>query len=172
MKKNIRNSVLVILVLILCYTIIWLQSYSRAKEYYIMAMDNYNNGDYMVALKGEKTQKEDGSGYTYIGGFQQALEVFEGDYAYPKPSITHKANEMSIQIIVSMDMEESNRTFKTYFGIDNRFLPEIMLHIGDLHLQGGSEKKAKKAYEMVMEAFERYDGMKDAAVQRINELEQ
>lgn len=170
MKKKIYGILILIIIIGIGYSSIWLKSYNQARRYYVQAMENYNNGHLSIALKGDVIKNPESSGYTYIGGFQQALEIFESDYAFPKPSISEKSKVMVYRIISEMDLNTGQSIFKANFGKDNRFLPEILIRIGDIHLSNNDEKKAKEAYQMVIDAFERYREAYDIATKKLEDL--
>lgn len=153
MKKYLVIVMILALVISTAYASSWMKSYMKARAYYADAMENYNNNELGISLKGKKVQKEDGSGYMYSGGFQQSLEVFEGEFAFPKPALIESAEDMCIRIIQEMDEEEAKTLFKSYFGIDNRYLPDVMIHLGGLYEEKGDKKRAKDTYSMVVDAF-------------------
>lgn len=152
--KKHRLFTLIILVILITYTWVWVQCYVASKSYYRNAMDNLNNGKYITALKGDRVLSEDNSKYVFIGGFQQVVEIWENPYAVPKPKLYTEAKEKITFIIKEkIDIQAGEEAFQTYINLDNRYLPEILLHVGDLYLQKGDKKSAKEIYTVVKDAF-------------------
>lgn len=171
MKRKMTIVLLVLLVVLIGYGSVWVDSYYRARDYYIVAMNNYNSGNKIAALKGEKVLNSDGNGYVYLGGFQQSLEVFESPFAIPKPALIDKADTMCTRIISELDLEDSKSVFKKYFGINNRYLPEILIRMGEIYEEEGMTAKAKETYEMLRDAFGQNDSIRQLAEDKLELLE-
>ena len=171
MKKKLIIAGLILVILVGSYGIAWFKSYDRTVTYYNNAMENYQNGDYASALKGTKRLKDDKSGYEYLGGFQQAMEIWESKYAFPKPDIAEAAENMAQTLISELDAKACNTIFQTYFRKDNKFLPEILIRMGDLQMEEGQLEKAKDTYEMAMGTFGHLPEVAEMISAKLEELE-
>lgn len=171
MKKKLIIGGLVLAFIFISYSVVWVKSYNHSKEYYSMAMENYNKGDYIIALKGDRVLKEDQSGYIYLGGFQQAMEIWDSKYAFPKPDIAERSKQMAERILSEIDIKTGQQIFKTYFKIDNRFLPEVLIRIGELQMEENQLSKAQETFKMAGEAFARREGITEIVQQKLEEIE-
>ncbi|WP_105614865.1 hypothetical protein [Vallitalea okinawensis] len=172
LKQQLRLVLIILGFIIVSYSWVWLQSYNRSKEYYEMAMSNFEKGDYIVAIKGKRVLKEDESGYIYQGGLQQALEIWDSPYAIPKPNIYLEA-ELQIDHIINekIDLGMGKDAFKSYFQLDNRYLPEILIRVGELYEEQNEMNKAIEIYTIVKDAFVYDKAMVNEAIQKIEQLE-
>mgnify|MGYP001601923707 FL=1 len=101
MKKNAQIALIVIVAVLLIYGVAWIQQNNMSNKYYKDAMGNFEKGDYVIALKGKNIEKEDGSGYEFMGGFEQVDNIWSSPYAFPKPSSYKKSKDMAQEIINS-----------------------------------------------------------------------
>lgn len=170
MKKILITCGIIIALVIIIYAIVWVQSYNLSKKYYNMAVENYNNDNYAIALKGDRVLKEDEGGYIYLGGFQQVIEMWQSPTALPKPSVALDAEVMVWRIISEIDIETGKSIFKSYFGIDNTFLPEVLIRIGELQMEEGQYDKARETFTMAGEAFSRYDGITEIVERNLHKI--
>jgi len=170
MKKKYIGPLIVILVIMIGYSSVWIKSYNRAREFYIAAMENYNSGEITIALKGGKVRSNN-SEYVYIGGFQQAYEMFESKYAIPKPKLMDKSEVMINRIIDEVTIEEGKEIFQSNFGIDNRYLPDILIRIGDLYYEQEQYDKSEETYQMVVDAFSRYEEQARIAQEKLKKFD-
>ena len=172
MFKKYRKIIIVLLFISLSYLWVWFETYNRTSKFYQQASYNTEQGNYMSALKGKRTLNHDESGYVFKGGFQQVIEAWDSPYAIPKPDI-YKKSEESINTIINkkIDIATGNRIFQSYFKLDNKYLPEILLRIGDLQEEQGQLSKAKDIYTMVLEAFARNKEAAKYAEEKLNQLD-
>ncbi len=154
------------------YSIAWVKSYSTSRTYYVSAMKNYNNNEMEFALKGNKVLSEDKSGYVYEGGFQQCIEIWNSPYALPKPEIVGKAEAMAERTVNSLDVETAQAIFNSYFKLDNAYLPEVLLRIGDIYLEDEKFDEAEQQYEMVREIFGKQEGIPSMVDKKLKMVEE
>lgn len=154
MKKNAQIALVVIVAVLLIYGVAWFQLNSMSNEYYKDAMGNFEKGDYVIALKGKKVEKEDGSGYEFMGGFQQVNDIWSSPYAFPKPSAYKKSKDMAQEIINNkIDIKTGMDMLKQYLQIDKGYLGEIMLKVADKYLKADDKESAIETYKTILEAF-------------------
>ncbi|EOD01198.1 tetratricopeptide repeat protein [Caldisalinibacter kiritimatiensis] len=169
--KKHRFLTLITLVILVTYTWVWVQCYIATQNYYRNAMDNLNKGKYITALKGDRVLSEDNSKYVFIGGFQQVVEIWENPCAVPKPKLYTQAKEKISSIIKEkIDIHTGEEAFQTYINLDNRYLPEILLHVGDLYLRKGDKKSAKETYTVVKDAFAFNQEAVKSAEEKLNRI--
>lgn len=171
MKKNAKIVLAFIVVVILIYGIAWIQQNNMSNKYYKDAMGNFEKGDYVIALKGKKVEKEDRSGYEFIGGFQQVNDIWSSRYAFPKPSEYKKSKDMVNKIINDkIDIKTGTDMFKQYFQIDRGYLGEIMLNVADQYLEADDVENAIETYKMLQEAFPQDTTILNEANKKLEEL--
>lgn len=171
MKKNAKITLIVIGVVILIYGVAWFQLNSMSNKYYKDAMGNFEKGDYVIALKGKKVEKKDGSGYKYIGGFQQVNDIWSSPYAIPKPSEYKKSKDMVNQIINDkIDIETGIEMFKQYFQIDRGYLAEIMLRVADQYVEADDVDSAIETYKIILEAFPQDDDILNEVNEKLESI--
>jgi len=150
--KSIIITGIVILIVAVIYLQVWLQSYNQANMYYQQALKKYSAGDYISALKGEMVTTAKGNSFS--GGFQQVLETWQSPYAIPKPGIVKVASAQISDIINhKLTLDAGMQAFKTYYGLDNRFLGQIVVRMGDMYAAKGDDSNAKEMYNTAMQAF-------------------
>ena len=171
MLKSFKKYMIVILFIILTYAWVWMGTYFRTKKYYKQACMNYDDEKYMIALKGERILNESQSGYIFQGGFQQVMEAWNNPFALPKPSIYTNSIKMIDNIInFKIDIAEGQKIFKTYFKMDNKFLPEVLLRIGDLQFDQGQTDKSIETYQLIINAFGHNKEIAELAKSKLNKL--
>jgi len=153
-KKNAKIALVFIIAVLLIYGVAWIQQNNMSNKYYKDAMANFKKGDFVIALKGKKVEKEDGSGYVFMGGFQQVSDIWSSPYAFPKPSAYKKSKDMAEQIIKNnIDIKTGTDMLKRYLQIDKGYLGEIMLNVADLYLKADDKENAIETYKTIEEAF-------------------
>lgn len=153
-KKYSKYTIIVFTLLIIAYLFAWIQLDISSGKYYNQAMINFNKGNYVIALKGEKVLSADGSKYEFIGGFETASDQWSSSYAFPKPGIYSKANVMIDKIInEKVDIKLGEGMFQKYFQLDDEYLGRILLKVGNLYSKSGDSVNAQKAYQTVIDAY-------------------
>jgi tetratricopeptide (TPR) repeat protein len=171
-KKNAQIALVVIVAVLLIYGVAWIQQNSMSNKYYKDAMGNFEKGDYVIALKGKKVEKEDGSGYEFMGGFQQVNDIWSSPYAFPKPSAYKKSKEMANEIIKSkIDIKTGMDMLKQYLQIDKGYLGEIMLNIADQYLRADDKENAIETYKTIVEAFPNDADILNIAKKKLKEFQ-
>jgi hypothetical protein len=170
--KKARNIILILIsVVLLTYAAAWLQFYFRSVKYYNQAVSSIEKGDWIDGLKGKLALKEDRSGYEFQGGLQQVIGIWSSKYALPRPEIFYRAEELKDSILnEKVDIKSGEAAFQKYFRMDNKYLPEIALKLGDLYLEEGDKDSAKEWYSVVVEAFSNEPYAAEAAKERLSKL--
>jgi tetratricopeptide (TPR) repeat protein len=172
LKTSIKVT-LFLLVVIGTYFAAWWQLYDTSKEYYKSAMQFYQNDDFMSALKGKRTITETDSGYMFKAGFEQVVNIFKSKYAYPKPKIYYDAKEKVEEVIYKkMSPDVGLEIYNKYFKLDNIYLGEILLQVGNIYEKEGNITKAINTYELAKESFPLNEKIYRNAVLNINKLQQ
>lgn len=143
-----------IIVTIFIYGVAWIQMYINSIKYFKDAMESYNNKDYIMAIKGKKVEKDDGTGYIFKGGFQQVVDIWSNSYAVPKPNVYKDSIGMINEIVdKNIDIKTGTEMFNRYFKIDKEYLNIVMLKVADLYIEGNDLEGAKETLELIKEAF-------------------
>lgn len=154
MKKNNKIFISIIIVTISIYGVAWIQMYINSIKYFKDAMESYNNKDYVMAIKGKKIEKDDGTGYVFKGGFQQVVDIWSDSFAVPKPGVYKKSLDMINEIVdKNIDIRTGTEMFNRYFKIDKEYLNIVMLKVADLYIEANDIKGAKEILEIIKEAF-------------------
>lgn len=154
MKKNAKTALVFIVVVLLIYGVAWMEQNGMSNKYYKDAMASFEKGDYVIALKGKKVEKEDGSGYEFMGGFQQVNDIWSSTYAFPKPSAYKKSKDMADEIIkTKIDIKTGTDMLRQYLQLDKGYLGEVMLSVADQYLKADDKENAIETYKTIMEAF-------------------
>lgn len=154
MKKNLKVIISMLLIIGFTYGAAWGQMYINSIRYYKDAMESYNNNEYVTAIKGKKVEKEDGTGYVFKGGFQQAADIWSSSYALPKPGVYKDSINMINEIVNNkIDIKTGTEMFNRYFKIDKGYLNIVMLRVADLYIEANDMEGAKETLELIKEAF-------------------
>lgn len=171
--KNVKTALIFIVVVFLIYGVAWIQQNSMSNKYYKDAMASFKKGDYVIALKGKKYEKEDGSGYEFMGGFQQVNDIWSSPYAFPKPPAYKKSKDMVEEIINNkIDIKTGTDMFKQYFQIDRGYLGKIMLKVADQYLKADDKESAIETYKIILEAFPHDPDILNDANKKLEELKE
>ena len=154
MKKSIKITLAVILIIFITYTISWVEMFMNSKRYYNDALESYKKKDYTMAIKGKKIESDDENGYVFKGGFQQAAEIWESPYAFPKPSLYKNSQNMIEKIIRNnIDIKTGTDFYKKYFKLDKGYVNDVMLRVIDLYIEDGDYDDARDTLELLKESF-------------------
>lgn len=169
--KNLKIVLAFIVGVLLIYGVAWIQLNGMSSKYYKDAMASFEKGDYAIALKGKKIEKEDRSGYEFMGGFQQVNDIWSSRYAFPKPSSYKKSKDMVDEIInTKIDIKTGTDMFKQYFQIDRGYLGKIMLKVAEQYLKADDVESAVETYKLIQEAFPQNIKVLDEANKKLEEL--
>lgn len=172
LKRRLTVLAVILGIIILSYGWVWLEFYHVSHNYYNKAMENFEKGDYIIALKGDQVLTEDQSRYVFEGGFQQVISIWSSPYAVPKPGLYHQSQQMIETIIdEKMSIEMCKEAFQKYFRLDNKYLGEILIRLGDLYVAQNNKAKARETYIIVKEAFARDTLLLKQAEERLAKLE-
>ena len=170
------NTIVKVLLILFFFTVftyiyVWAELYSRTSQYYEHAMELLNAKDYALAIKGQQVFDAQENTYIYKGGFQQIVIAWEHPFALPRPKIYGYAKDRIHEIItVKISAEEGMEIFKTYFRLDNRYLGEILLRVGDIYREQQNIEKAKETYSLITEIFTLNEVLSQTALERLNTL--
>jgi tetratricopeptide (TPR) repeat protein len=166
-KWMIISSAVVIFVLVV-YGWGWIQSYTMSERYFQQANANMKAGNYAIALKGTPSTNGDTD---YQGGYEQVVNMWSGPWSFPRPSIYWEA-EHQIQDIIQnkLTISDAQDIIQTYLNLDNEYLPEIMLQIGDESLKNGDIDTAREAYNQVIQVFGEDTNAVKAATEQLKKL--
>jgi hypothetical protein len=171
--KNVKTALVFIVVVLLIYGVAWIQQNSMSNKYYKDAMASFEKGDYVIALKGKKVEKEDRSGYEFKGGFQQVNDIWSSPYAFPKPSEYKKSKDMVQEIINNkIDIKTGTEMFKQYFQVDRGYLAEIMLRVADQYLKADDKESAIETYKTIQQAFPLDDDILNNVQEKLEKLKE
>ncbi|AGB40245.1 hypothetical protein Halha_0233 [Halobacteroides halobius DSM 5150] len=173
MLKKYNKFIILLLIIAVSYSWVWVETYNRTQRFYDQAMANFEQGDYIKALKGERVLNKDNSGYIFKGGFQQIIKSWKSSSAFPKPSLYITAKKKVSRIInQKMNIAMGQRAFKTYFRMNNKYLPQILMRVGDLYAQKGQIEKAKESYQMVTDIFTLQQKIVNKAEEKLQQLKE
>ena len=119
-----RNSFIILIALIfIAYFTGWYSVYQKSKLYYDFAEKQYEQGNYILALKGinkiELYPEDD-----YFGGYQKVIEAWQNGFFVFYPHFYDKALERSQSILQKSSNNELKDFIYTYIEIDIRYIPE------------------------------------------------
>ncbi|MEI6055725.1 MAG: hypothetical protein WCR55_06675 [Lentisphaerota bacterium] len=171
-NKVFLIALIAIIVLLVTYASAWFKLDSMAKGYYADAMRNYESGKIMAALKGEKVLSADSSEYIYHGGFEQVVDAFRSKFAFPKPQVYYLA-ESKIENILQKNItpEIGYAIYKKFFRLDNEYLGDILIRIGDIYHAKKNFPEALKAYNLAEESFPFNSVIAGQANKKIHDLD-
>ena len=153
------------------YIYVWVEMYSRTSRYYEHAMELLNAKDYALAIKGQQVFDAQENAYIYKGGFQQIVIAWEHPFALPRPKMYRNAKDKIHEIItMKISAEEGMEIFKMYFRLDNRYLGEILLRVGDIYREQQNIEKAKEIYSLITEIFTLDETLSQTARERLSTL--
>lgn len=171
MKKFIIATISIIVGFILIYSLVWYETYQNSLNFYEQSTDNFEAGDYGLALKGGEEYDQELGAYAYTGGYEQVLAAWSNKWAIPKPSLYQKAEEKINEIIYEkLTAEEAYFIFQEHFRSSNRHLPEILIQSGKLYSENGEYSKAEEIFELAIKAFGRNEAIKKAAEEQLELL--
>lgn len=171
MHKKILTLVALLAFVVVIYAVTWAQAYSRSEHFFAQAEENHAKGKLMESLKGERVLRADQSGYMYVGGYQQAQEVWQDAYAWPKPDVYERARTAADTLIAEeMTIDMGISAFRTYFGMNNAYLGQILLQVGDMLLEEDDSASAEEMYQTALEAFPLNETIVNTATEKIEAL--
>lgn len=152
--RKLKAVLIVVLLFAIMYCISWGQMYVNSQKYYKSAMENYANRDYAVAIKGEKVENEDESGYKYVGGFEEAANIWDSSFAWPKPKVYFDSKNKINEIInKKIDIKTGMELYKRYFQIDKGYLSNVLLRVTDLYIDSDDKEDAKDTIDLIKQSF-------------------
>lgn len=172
MNNKLKVIISLLIITILTYGFAWGEMYFNSKKYYKDAMKNYNDKNYVIAIKGKKVEKDDGSGYEFKGGFQHVMDIWDSSYAIPKPKVYKESKEMINEIInKKIDIKTGTEMFNKYFKLDKTCLNAVMLRVADLYIQADDKEGAKETLKLIEEAFPNDNETQKNVKERLKKLD-
>jgi hypothetical protein len=173
LRRLIIGVLLVLLLIVATYAFGWFNAYRLSQRFLADADANYEASDYLIALTGREAFDADAQQYVRTGGYIDVERIWSDRYSWPRPGLIERAEERSHEIIyqhLTVAQAEQyiqaniGRSAPPYFG-------EIYLHLGDLYLREGDEMAAREIYESVSELFPRRALLIEAALERLEQME-
>lgn len=170
-KKIFLIAIIVILFIIGVYSLAWYEGYKNSRVFYQQANENYEKGEYNIALKGGEYFNSSTNEYMFIGGYEQVVNIWDNKWAKPKPSFYYDSKDKADDIIYNrLTAEEGMAIFQKYFNISNKYLPEILLQTGKLYKENGYNEEAKLVFELVIDAFGMNEDIRVEAENQLKDL--
>ncbi|RJX71955.1 hypothetical protein DZ860_08980 [Vibrio sinensis] len=154
MAKGIKWLVFAGLVLV-AYASAWLKAYQLSESYYQFAQQQFQMGNYTTSLKG-MNKLELRKGDTYLGGYQQVIETWEGTLIGPKPDFYYRSQMMPAKVMANLNAKELEEFIQIYVELDTRYVPEVADQVRLLASQNGQNDLFKEMTEFLVEAFPYY----------------
>ena len=168
-----RMMIIVSVVAIFClimYGWVWVSSYQMSKHYYAQAQHNIQKQKYGLALKGTPSTN---GGSHYQGGLEQVVNCWSSPWSYPKPGFYHSAKKQLNDMIHSkLSLSDSENILHTYLNLDNQYLPEILLAVGEKSEKKGDTSTAKQAFQSVISMFKQNKSAVNKAKTHLKKLNQ
>jgi tetratricopeptide (TPR) repeat protein len=170
MRKVLITVGSLILVAIVIYVWSWEEVNIKTNKYYNDAIESYRSGDYITALKGKGSSGLETNSISK-GGFQNVVQAWSAPYAAPKPA-EYKESLGKIDELINqkLTIELGEKIYDKYVGIDDAYLPQVMVRVGDLYKEKGDLEKAKLWYNRVIDNYSLYGDAKQLAENRLNSL--
>lgn len=168
-----RMVIIVSVIAIFClimYGWVWISSYQMSKHYYAQAQHNIQKQNYSLALKGTPSTN---GGAHYQGGLEQVVDCWSSFWAYPKPRFYQSAKKQLNTVIHSkLSLSDSENILHTYLNLDNQYLPQILLAVGEKSEKKGDISTAKQAYQSVISMFKQNKAAVNKAKKHLKKLNQ
>lgn len=170
MRKVLITIGSLILVSLVIYIWSWQEVNIKTNKYYDDAIKSYESGDYMAALKGKGSSGLETSSISK-GGFQNVVQAWSVPYAVPKPAEYNEALRKIDELInQKLTIELGEKIYDKYVGVDDTYLPQVMIRIGDMYKEKGDVEKAGLWYNLAIENYSLYGDVKQLAENRLNSL--
>jgi len=170
-KKVLLIAIIIFLLIIGVYGYAWFEGYKNSQRFYQQANENYEKGEYNLALKGGEFFDSSTNKYGFIGGYEQVVNTWDNKWAKPKPSFYYDSMDKADDIIYNkLTADEGMAIFQKHFNISNKYLPEILLQTGKLYKENGYNEEAKLVFELVIDAFGMKEDIRDEAEKQLEEL--
>jgi len=134
------------------YGVAWLKAYNLSADYFDYANQQYKQGHRVEALKGMnklELRREE----TYLGGYQQVIETWEGAMLGPKPPFYAIAKARAEEILPQLTTAELLAFIEIYVELDMRYVPEAALQLRQLAGSRGDQATFDEMDEFLQEAF-------------------
>jgi len=112
LSKKIIIAITLSAIVLLAYTLGWLETYFLAEKYMEKALNNYESGEFLKAIDGYEHYDEQKGEYTYWAGFVQISTMFSSSFSFPKSSISSDAHKMGLKTIIKLNDKELMSYFK------------------------------------------------------------
>jgi hypothetical protein len=171
-----RLLIIVLLVLLLIagtYAFGWWNAYRLSHRFLADAHTSYEEGNYLVALTGREAYDAEALQYVRTGGYIDVERIWSHRYSWPTPDLVEEAEQRSHEIIYQrLTAQQAEQYIQANIGRSSPpYFGEIYLHLGDLYLREGDEMAAREIYESVPELFPRRALLIEAAMERLEQLE-
>ena len=172
-KRLIIGVLLVLLLIAATYAFGWFNAYRLSERFLANADASYEAGDYLIALTGRETFDADAEQYVRTGGYIDVERIWSDRYSWPRPGLIERAKERSHEIIYQhLTAAQAEQYIQANIGrASPPYFGEIYLHLGDLYMREGDEMAAREIYESVSELFPRRALLIEAALERLERME-
>ncbi|NBM54999.1 hypothetical protein GWI68_09400 [Proteus sp. G2669] len=151
-----RNSIIILIALIfIAYFTGWYSVYQKSKLYYHFAEQQYEKGNYVLALKGinkiELYPEDD-----YFGGYQNVIEAWKNGLFVFYPDFYYQALERSQSILQKSSNKELKDFIYTYIEIDIRYIPEAATCLLSRYKKDNNKEGEHEMTQFLNDAFPAY----------------
>ncbi|EAM8615959.1 hypothetical protein BHS62_25630 [Salmonella enterica] len=153
------------LIIILAYTSTWYMVYRQSKRYFDFAEQQYEEENYILALKGQN-KIELYPGDDYFGGYQQVIEGWRFSLFTYKPAFYYKSLERSKDILQKASTNELEYFIKYYVEVDTKYIPEAAGCLLRRYQNVGYKEGEIRMNEFLAEAFPLYSKDNDCHLYR------
>lgn len=151
-----KKGIIALIILIsTAYLTGWYSVYQKSKHYYDFAEQQYQQGHYILALKGMnkiELYPED----NYSGGYQQIIDAWRNGLFVFYPDFYYQAVERSHDLLPKASNEELIEFIQTYTEIDTRYVPDAATCLISRYRQSDDAENEHKMVTFLDEAFPAY----------------
>ncbi|SON53229.1 hypothetical protein [Vibrio tapetis] len=141
-----------LLVIATAYGVAWHKAYVLSSDYYDFAQEQFQQGNYITAIKG-KNKLEMRRSDTYLGGYQQVVETWEHMVLGLRPDFYYLAKQKVDESLSKLSSDELLLLIETYVELDLRYVPEAALRLKNLASAQGNQLLYSEMDEFLIEAF-------------------
>ncbi len=145
----------IVVYIIINYALAWIDAYRLSSRLMADADSSYNSGAYMQAFMGYE-QRDPVSGKSITkGGYVDVLHVWSDAYSWPLPQSLLEKGKARLQDIMNnhMTIADAENFITAFSGLDNPYLGDVYLRLGELYQQSGDRATALSVYKDVADLF-------------------
>lgn len=169
---SLRVVLFIILFVVATYILAWASAYNLTRTFLSDASASFEAGEYMQALSGYQAYDNVQQRNVFHGGYAQVVNIWRGQYSFPRPDEVDLARERIEEIInVRLTIDDAERFVQRNIGRENPYMGRIYLRLGELYEAEGDTRTAEEIYEEVIDFFPRETGLIERAQARLDALE-